>query len=661
MSSARKHVLFLTLVLALLIVANLAASIAATQSSYYRVVGVELFRVPAVYIEDGVYRGAISNLSVTVVVPGSGLVYFSAEPLTELDTQAAARIAAIVATLVAGKDYSGYDYLVRLEAESPVVGGPSASGATAVAILAALTGAKLPLNASMTGMIHPDGTIGPVGGIPEKLRAAARAGAKLFLVPKGQLKVEDLNTGEIVDLRVLGASLGVEVVEVGSIVEAYELLTGKSLPKPRLEFTYPSWLQDNLVKSTREYIGIVEANITCAQKLLPSISVASDIETVKKYIDNARAALQDAKKLLSEGKYYAAASRAFYAASQAITACNLARVYAGLTSASDAITSLVSSAHNMLNIASKVYDEYKNSYIDDITLQLLITLYSRLEEAKELMHDIASATELENAIEQASFLYVRSISTLHWAELVKEVANKHLGKPISETGLRRAAYLMIDYASTIINYLSTLFNMPGRGLLVEKARQMLEQGDLVAATSLSVDALALYTVTIHHALNTTGVLVDDAGYMSKLLAYYVEKMGANPILPLAYLELGDVLEDPESRIYLYENAAAYSIFLYTATIKPKKTTIQLPTKTVTETMTVTVTQTTTKTMTETKTVTTTTTSTTTIVETKTVTTTVKEPATTITVTITQPTIDTLPTMAAFIIGLLIGIALLRFR
>ncbi|HIP85425.1 MAG TPA: hypothetical protein EYH17_02125, partial [Pyrodictium sp.] len=320
MSFARRSTFFPVLVLASLVVVNLVASNAIAQTSYYRIVGVEFFHVPAVYLENGVYRGAMSNLSVTVIAPGSGLVYFSAEPLTELDTQAAARIAAIVATLVAGKDYSGYDYLVRLEAESPVVGGPSASGATAVAILAALTGAKLPLNASMTGMIHPDGTIGPVGGIPEKLRAAARAGAKLFLVPKGQLKVEDLNTGEIVDLRVLGASLGVEVVEVGSIVEAYELLTGKSLPKPRLEFTYPSWLQDNLVKSTREYIGIVEANITCAQKLLPSISVASDIETVKKYIDNARAALQDAKKLLSEGKYYAAASKAFYAASQALTA-----------------------------------------------------------------------------------------------------------------------------------------------------------------------------------------------------------------------------------------------------------------------------------------------------------------------------------------------------
>jgi len=660
MSSARKHVLFLTLVLALLIVANLAASIAATQSSYYRVVGVELFRVPAVYIEDGVYRGAISNLSVTVVVPGSGLVYFSAEPLTELDTQAAARIAAIIATLVAGKDYSGYDYLIRLEAESPVVGGPSASGATAVAILAALTGAKLPLDASMTGMINPDGTIGPVGGIPQKLRAAARAGAKLFLVPKGQLRVEDPNTGEVVDLRVLGASLGVEVVEVGSIVEAYELLTGKSLPKPRLEFAYPSWLRDSLERSTREYMVIVEANVTCAQKLLPSIVVRDHVEAVKRYVGEALAALDEAKRLLSEGKYYAAASRAFYAASRAIAACSLARVYAGLTSPSDVVANLVSKARSMLDTASKVYEKYKNRYTDDITLQLLITLYSRLEEAKELIQNIASITRFEEAIEQASFLYVRSMSTLHWAELVEKVAGKHLGKPISETSLRRAAYLVIDYASTIMDYLTTLFNVPTTAKRVEKARQMLEQGDLVAATSLGVDTLALYTVMMHRALNTTGVLVDDAGYMSKLLTYYVEKMGANPILPLAYLELGDVLENPESRIYLYENAAAYSILLYTATIKPRKAVVQLPTKTVTlkETVTLTVTQTVTETTTITETITTTTT----VVTTKTITTTVEGPTITTTVTVTEQLgFGTLSTMAAFILGLLVSIILLRSR
>ena len=41
----------------------------------------------------------------------------------------------------------------------------------------------------MTGTINPDGGIGPVGGIPHKLDAAAQQGASLFIVPEGQTNV----------------------------------------------------------------------------------------------------------------------------------------------------------------------------------------------------------------------------------------------------------------------------------------------------------------------------------------------------------------------------------------------------------------------------------------------------------------------------------------
>jgi len=38
----------------------------------------------------------------------------------------------------------------------------------------------------MTGTINSDGTIGPVGGVPEKAQAAGQYHAKIFLVPKGK-------------------------------------------------------------------------------------------------------------------------------------------------------------------------------------------------------------------------------------------------------------------------------------------------------------------------------------------------------------------------------------------------------------------------------------------------------------------------------------------
>ena len=39
---------------------------------------------------------------------------------------------------------------------------------------------------TMTGTINPDGTVGPVGGIPEKIAGTAKAGYKRILIPAGQ-------------------------------------------------------------------------------------------------------------------------------------------------------------------------------------------------------------------------------------------------------------------------------------------------------------------------------------------------------------------------------------------------------------------------------------------------------------------------------------------
>jgi len=52
---------------------------------------------PAVARSGG---GALIQVNLTLKYPGSGLVYFSAKPLVELDTQATARVAAFVAAAI---------------------------------------------------------------------------------------------------------------------------------------------------------------------------------------------------------------------------------------------------------------------------------------------------------------------------------------------------------------------------------------------------------------------------------------------------------------------------------------------------------------------------------------------------------------------------------
>ena len=48
--------------------------------------------------------------------------------------------------------------------------------------LAALLGHDVATDATMTGIMNPDGTIGPVGGIPQKFEAAIAKGKKLSLI-----------------------------------------------------------------------------------------------------------------------------------------------------------------------------------------------------------------------------------------------------------------------------------------------------------------------------------------------------------------------------------------------------------------------------------------------------------------------------------------------
>jgi PDZ domain-containing protein len=68
------------------------------------------------------------------------------------------------------------------------IGGPSAGTMWALGMYDLLTPGDLTGGRTIagTGTIAPDGTVGPIGGVQNKIVAAKRAGADVFLVPKGQ-------------------------------------------------------------------------------------------------------------------------------------------------------------------------------------------------------------------------------------------------------------------------------------------------------------------------------------------------------------------------------------------------------------------------------------------------------------------------------------------
>ena len=137
--------------------------------------------------------------------------------------------AAAVATILNGSPLSGvrvdYDVTGRID-------GPSAGALMTVGLLSLMRGDKIKPGITMTGTINPDGTVGPVGGIPYKVDGAKEAKVKTMLIPLGQRNSAD-DSGELVDVVDIGQQQRIKVKEVGDIYEVYKAFTGKTLPRPK--------------------------------------------------------------------------------------------------------------------------------------------------------------------------------------------------------------------------------------------------------------------------------------------------------------------------------------------------------------------------------------------------------------------------------------------
>ncbi|MEY4372526.1 MAG: Lon protease [Actinomycetota bacterium] len=177
------------------------------------------------YYDESTGQGGLAKFTMSLRPSPDGAlrVDFSEDEVGGMGDQYRASVwnAVTVATLLTGKPLSG-EYRAEI---SGVIDGPSAGALTTVAVLALLQGTALDETVTMTGTINPDGTVGPVGGIPEKVRGLADQGIKTVLIPVGQ------RNSDGVDVVQLGKDNGVDIREVATIYEVYEAFTGQQLPQ----------------------------------------------------------------------------------------------------------------------------------------------------------------------------------------------------------------------------------------------------------------------------------------------------------------------------------------------------------------------------------------------------------------------------------------------
>ncbi|MBD3155338.1 MAG: hypothetical protein GF368_01640, partial [Candidatus Aenigmarchaeota archaeon] len=148
----------------------------ASYESFINIVGV-----------DNHGNGILGNITVEIQ-EGKGRVLVDTTPLQGIYTQNSERIAVEVASDVTGFDFSEYDVIYSIVTDNAhVIDGPSAGGALALATISAIEGREISGNFAMTGTINEDGSVGPVGEVLVKAKAAADNGITVFLIPEGQV------------------------------------------------------------------------------------------------------------------------------------------------------------------------------------------------------------------------------------------------------------------------------------------------------------------------------------------------------------------------------------------------------------------------------------------------------------------------------------------
>ena len=103
------------------------------------------------------------------------------------------------------------------------IGGPSAGLAFTLALIDELSPGDLtgPQNVAVTGMIGLDGTVGPIGGLTQKVSAVHQNGVRVFLVPASQSELK--NPEKLQRLKDAGRG-EVEIIPVATLDEALAAL-----------------------------------------------------------------------------------------------------------------------------------------------------------------------------------------------------------------------------------------------------------------------------------------------------------------------------------------------------------------------------------------------------------------------------------------------------
>lgn len=363
-------------------------------------------------------QGSIADLYLEIK-PGAGRVFIDTLPASKLDTQMSTRLAKNIACELAEKDCSRYDFFYTIRSNSVIVGGPSASAATAILTAAVLEGRKLNEKMAITGTLTSGNVIGSVGGLQGKIDIAAQTGIEKVLVPFGEgslnitinSKPGTQNQTPILATPVAMPSLssttlplieygkqkGIQIEEVTTIEEALYEFTGRP-------FTTETLTLDDEYTETMQFVATnlcersIELQITLNKLLLYGSSKIrmNETELFQKQT-LAHDLTQKGEDAYNEQAYYSSASFCFGA--------NVQYKQLVFLNMNASISDMEGIEHEISENIVKLNNKINGYEIETITdLQAYMIVKDRLIEANEVMLDvkaILAQQSLREKLEQA--------------------------------------------------------------------------------------------------------------------------------------------------------------------------------------------------------------------------------------------------------------------
>lgn len=480
----------------------------------------------AVQEKEGAYQGSIADLYLELK-EGSGRVFLETFPLTKMDTQISTRFAKEIACDYFNLNCGDYDFIYTIKAESNIVGGPSAGAAIAALTTIALLDLEYSEDVTITGMINSGGTLGPVGGVKEKLEAAAKNNLSKVLIVKGGTSLKE--RGETIDLiKFAKENLSLNVVEVEDLNEVIFHFTGQKLKE-----------EDVSVEISSDYQKIMKelADLLCnrTKELMRELEKFRVDEDELKGIEEKK---NNSENSIEKEDYYSAASFCFGAN---ILIKEL--IYNKEKKGMGWMISQLNKLEKKTDLLEKNLEKEQIETISDLQVRMVVK--ERLDEVKEMIEQFGESEDKHHALAYAEERFFSAISWSYFFEMKGKVF------VLDEEKLKESCMEKISESEERYQYVELLFGGFEIGYIrdkIDKAAQSLDAEEhelcLMKAAQAKAEANAIINAMSISEEDFMGFLETKKEAVEKVIAES-DREDVFPILGYSYYQYANSLRETE--------------------------------------------------------------------------------------------------------------------